>query len=109
MNQRIRLLLLILGGAVACAGCPKPLPGPVPPNDGDAAAPARADRPASCSDLCSLGTALGCDWSADTRAGAHCEDVCLNATSGGPLVWNLECRVGNLMSGRGCHSVDLCP
>lgn len=93
--------------ALLLAGCPKPLPGPVPPGPADAGAP--ADGPATCERLCSDGRALGCDWAQPTPTGAPCEDVCRNATVGGPVAWDLACRVAGLEGARGCLSVDLCP
>lgn len=106
MRNRIRALLFLLGGAVACAGCPKPLPVPRPPADADAAQPAPVE--ATCERLCADGRARACSWAEPTPGGTPCEAVCHNATEGGPLTWDLGCRVRNLEADRGCPSVDLC-
>jgi hypothetical protein len=108
ISARLLAAFAIVALSFSLSGCPKPLPVPVPPDSGDGAAPA-VDGPPTCARFCDDGRRAGCSWARDTKAGATCEDVCFNSTTGGPLVWDLGCRVEHLETGRGCASVDLCP
>lgn len=74
-----RLVLVVM--ALASCGEIKPKPTPIP-NDGS-----------TCADVCQHGDALHCDWAKPTQHGATCLDVCFNANEGGPIRWDLTCRV----------------
>jgi hypothetical protein len=72
--MRALLVLLTALAPVACVTAPKPVP----------------TVDATCDGACARGAALECAWSAPTKAGHTCIEVCENATTQGQM-WRLGC------------------
>jgi hypothetical protein len=79
------------------AGCPRPIPPPVPPADVDAGV-------ATCETACARLQAMGCRSGDPTPRGAPCVEVCRNTEESGLVSWGVEC-VTRAMS---CSSADTC-